>query len=198
MRQYLTLVLLSVVLASSSPAQNKPKQMSILMMETIACDGVWAGEQEPNPFLINVTEFEEKGVIRFRSNTGILENYPDAITLRIEYALQPGFLSTGVRKPSAVCDSIDPSLFKFKALWSNISRALPADVVVLQRDNLGPEPFCELRCADVWNYKLRIKSKNIPLTDNLLILVDSPKGKLLAKLVGALGPLDHLVNPVTH
>jgi hypothetical protein len=36
----------------------------------------------------------------------------------------------------------------------------------------------------------------VPLTDNLVIQIDSPEGKHLAKLFGGLGPLDHVVNSV--
>jgi hypothetical protein len=82
-------------------------------------------------------------------------------------------------------------------LWST-SRTLPADGVALQQQDLGPEPFCELKCANTWIYKLRIESKEIPLTDNLVIVIDSPEGKHLANPVGGLGSLEHVVNPITH
>jgi len=45
----------------------------------------------------------------------------------------------------------------------------------------------------LWVYKLRIESKDVPLTDNLVILIDSPDGRHFAKLAGGLGPLEHAV-----
>lgn len=199
MRHYLALVFLSVALASPCAAKNKPKNMSIWMMPLGGCDAWFYAEQEPNPFLVNVIEFKEKGVVKFRSDAGTLESYPDEITLRIEYRRgDAGFFGTTVSaKPPKACDPIDPSRVKFKAMWSNRSRTLAADGVVLQQEDLGPELFCELECADLWVYKLLIESKDVPLTDNLVILIDSPEGKPLAKLVGGLGPLAHVVNPIS-
>jgi hypothetical protein len=127
---------------------------------------------------------------------GEWENYPDEITLRIEYRVDAAFpkptLST---MPPKACDPIDPSRVKFKAVWSNTSRTRAADGTVLQQENVGPESFCELKCSDLWIYKLRIESKDVPLTDNLVILIDSPDGRHFAKLAGGLGPLDHAANP---
>jgi hypothetical protein len=199
MRLYFALVFLFLALVSSCPAKSKSKKMSIWMMPLEACDAWFYVEQEPNPFLINIIEFKEKGVVKFRSDTGTMENYPDEITLKIQYRrADAGFLgSTVSTKPPKVCEPIEPSHVKFKAMWSNKSRTLAAEGVVLQQENLGPEAFCELNCSDLWLYELRIESKDVPLTDNLVILIDSPEGKHLAKLVGGLGPLEHVVNPIT-
>jgi hypothetical protein len=57
-RSYLALIFLSVALVLPSP-NNKPKNMSIWMMRIEGCDAWRDVEQEPNPFLINVTEFKE-------------------------------------------------------------------------------------------------------------------------------------------
>src|SRR5262249_33576842 len=163
----------------------KPKNMSIWMMPLEDCDAWFYVEQDPNPFFINVIEFKERGVIKFRSDTRTMENFPDEITLKIQYRGDAGFFRTTVpANPPKACDPIDPSSIKFKAMWRNTSRTVTADGVVLQQQNLGPEPFCELKCADLWLYELRIESKDVPLTDNLVILVDSPEGKHLVKLVG--------------
>ena len=198
MRPYFALVFLSLVLTSSSTAKHKPKNMSIWMLPLESCDAWFYVEQEPNPFLMNVIEFKEKGIVKFRSDRGTMENYPDEITLRTQYRRAERFVSSSVStKPQKVCEPIDPSQVKFKAMWSNTSRTIPAEGIVLQEQNLGPEDFCELKCADLWLYKLQIQSKDVPLTDNLTILIDSPEGKHLAKLVGGLGPLEHVLNPTT-
>jgi hypothetical protein len=197
MRPYFALAFLSVALVSSSPAKSKPKNMSVRMMPLESCDAWFYVEQEPNPFLMNVVEFKEKGVVKFRSDTQTVENYPDEITLRIEYRVDAAFskptLST---KPPKACDPIDPGRVRVKATWSNTSRTLAADGTVLQQQDVGPESFCELKCSDLWVYKLRIESKDVPLTDNLVILIDSPDGRHFAKLAGGLGPLEHAVNPI--
>jgi hypothetical protein len=197
MRPYFALAFLSVALVSSSPAKSKPKNMSVRMMPLESCDAWFYVEQEPNPFLMNVVEFKEKGVVKFRSDTQTVENYPDEITLRIEYRVDAAFskptLST---KPPKACAPIDPGRVRFKATWSNTSRTLAADGTVLQQEDVGPESFCELKCSDLWVYKLRIESKDVPLTDNLVILIDSPDGRHFAKLAGGLGPLEHAVNPI--
>jgi len=200
MRLYFATALLSlalVALVSSSPAKNKPKNMSIWMMPSDACGSGFYVEQEPNPLLINVVKLKKKGVVKFRSASGPLESYPDEITLKVEYRADASFFRTNVpTNPPKACNPIDPGHVKFKAMWSNKSRTLAADGVILRQNDLGPEPFCELTCTELWIYELRIDSKDVPLTDNLEILIDSSEGKHLAKLVGGLGPLGH--DPVTH
>jgi hypothetical protein len=147
MRPYFALAFLSVALVSSSPAKSKPKNMSVRMMPLESCDAWFYVEQEPNPFLMNVVEFKEKGVVKFRSDTQTVENYPDEITLRIEYRVDAAFskptLST---KPPKACAPIDPGRVRFKATWSNTSRTLAADGTVLQQQDVGPESFCVLKC----------------------------------------------------
>jgi len=194
MRPYFALLLLSVVLVSYASAKSKPKNMSVWLTQLEGCNALFYVEQEPNPFLTNVIEVKDKGVVKFRRDKEMLENFPDEITVRIEYRRNPegGFLV-----PPKVCDPIDASGVQFKAIWSNKSRTVTADGVVLEQQDRGPELFCELKCADLWVYKLRIDSKEVPLTDNLLIMIDSPEGKHLAKLAGGLGPLEHVVNPIT-
>ena len=199
MRPYFAIAFLSVALISPSPAKIKPKKMSVWMMPSDRCGSGFYVEQEPNPFLTNVTEFKEKGVVRFRSDSGTLENYPDEITLRVQYRADTGsFRTTVPTNPPKVCSPIDPNHIKFKAMWSNGSRTLAADGVILRQKDLGPEPFCELTCSDLWLYELRIDSKDVPLTDKLVILIDSPEGKHIAKLAGGLAPLEHVVNPITN
>ena len=198
MRDLSTLVLASLVLVSSALAKSKPKNMSIWMMPVDSCNALFEVEQEPNPFLTNVIEFKEKGVVRFRRDKEMLENFPDDVTLIINYRkAEAGFYKTSVTtKAQKACEELDPSRVQFKVMWSNKLRTLNADGIVLQQQNRGPEAFCELKCADLWVYELRIESKNVPLTDNLVILIDSPEGRHLAKLAGGLGPLEHVVNPI--
>ena len=81
MRLYFALAFLCVALVSSSPAKSKPNNMSIWIVPLESCDAWFYVEQEPNPFLMNVVEFKEKGVVKFRSETEELENYPEEITL---------------------------------------------------------------------------------------------------------------------
>jgi hypothetical protein len=199
MRAISTLVLASLMLVSSAPAKSKPKNMSIWMMPTDSCNALFEVEQEPNPFLTNVIEFQEKGVVKFRRDKETLENFPDEVTLMVNYRrAEAGFFKTSVAtKAQKACEELDPSSVQFKVMWSNKFRTVNAHGVVLQQQDRGPEPFCELECADLWVYKLRIESKDVPLTDNLVILIDSADGKHQAKLAGGLGPLEHVVNPIT-
>lgn len=199
-RLYFALVFLCVaVLSSSSAAKSKAKNMSIWLTPLEGCGAWFFVEQEPNPFLINVIEFKEKGVVKFRRDATVIEKYPNEITLRIEYRrADNNFFGTRTStNPPKNCEPIDPSHVKFKAIWVNKSRNLAAEGVVLQQEDLGPAAFCELKCSDLWLFKLRIESTDVPLTDNLVILIDSPEGKRFAKLVGGLGPLEHVVNPIT-
>src|SRR5215468_2734364 len=109
MRLYFALAFLSATLVSSSPAKSKPKNMSIWMMPLEDCDAWFYVEQDPNPFFINVIEFKERGVIKFRSDTRTMENFPDEITLKIQYRGDAGFFRTTVpANPPKACDPIDP------------------------------------------------------------------------------------------
>jgi len=161
-------------------------------MRSEGCDAQVHVEQVPNPFLTNMIEFEDKGVVKFRRGKETLENFPDEIIIKIYY--RPTFSSFWLKDTKA-CVPMDLSNAKFKALWSNKYRTTTADGMVLETQRLGPEPFCEDRCAETWVYELRIDSKGVPLTDDLLIMIDSAEGKSVAKLRGGLGPLEHNVNP---
>lgn len=164
MRLYFALVLLSLTLVSFAAARRKPKSMSIRMMQLEGCGASFDVQQEPNPFLTNVEEVKEKGVVKFRRDKETLENFPDEIRLRILHRSPSyGFFETTVpAKTSKPCSPVDPRNVRFKALWSNKSRSVSADGIVLDQQYLGPEPFCELKCANRWTYELRIDSKVYP------------------------------------
>lgn len=204
MRPYLALAVLAIVLLSSSHGKakrhetGKPKNMSISMFQVEGCDAWFYVEQEPNPFLTNVVEFKENGAVKFRTDTEIVENYPDEIALRIEYRADRSILKISTM-PLKVCEPFEPSRIKFKAFWSNASRTVPADGVVLKQEDVGPDAFCELTCSDLWVYQLKLESKGVPLMDDLVIAIDSSEGKHISKLVGGLvtlGPAANTITPV--
>src|SRR3954447_13577997 len=75
MRSFCAVVLIPAMLAFSAYAK-KPRDMSISMMSLEACDALFYVEQDPNPFLKDVVEFKDKGVVKFRHGTQVFENPP--------------------------------------------------------------------------------------------------------------------------
>ena len=188
-----SLILLSFVLVPYTLAQKKPKNMSISMMQVEGCNAMFSVEQDPNPFLTNVLEIKEKGVVKFSRGKETLENFPDEITLKVYYRpIVVGFMWP---KPTTACKPIDPGSLKFKVAWSNKSRTLAARSTVMDTQRYGPESLCEDKCTDWWTYELHVESKDVRLTDDLSLMIYSAEGSQIATLMGGLGPLEHANNP---
>ena len=196
MQRYFALALLSIALVVPSAAKRKPQNVRLWMLPVEGCTASFYAQQEPDPFFTNIVEFKDKGVVKFRGATGILENYPATITLHIEYRTDLSILKTSP-KPQKPCPRFEPGLINFTAAWNNGSRTLPADATVTKREHVGPEPLCEMTCSDLWVYNLQIASKAVPLTDKLVLTIDSSDGKHLSTLAGRLGRLGHDVPPVS-
>ncbi len=133
--------------------------------------------------------------MKFRRGTEVLENFPDEIRLKIYYRLTIGGFAPVRSNP---CKPVDLSTMKFKAIWSNKFRSLVADGTLLNAERHDPEPLCENKCSEWWTYDLRIETSGVPLTDDLLLLIDSADGAHFAKLTEGLGPLEHAVNRASH
>ena len=190
MQRYFALVLLSLGVVLPSPAKRKPQNVRLWMLPVEGCTASFYARQEPDPFFTNIVEFKDKGVVKFRGATGILENYRATIRLHIEYRTDLSILKTST-KPQKPCPPFDPGLVNFRAAWSNGSRTLPADTTVTKREHVGPEPLCEMTCSDLWVYKVQIVSRGVSLTDELAITIDSSDGRHLSTLAGRLGRLGH-------
>ena len=130
--------------------------------------------------------------VQFYVGGKLFESFSDAVRLRIHYRVDP----TGAfNSKSKVCNPFDPASLRFTATWANKSRTLKADGLLMNVQRDSPGPLCETECLPSWTYELQIEANGVPLTDDLILAVDSVDGTHIAKLIGGLGPLDYSVNP---
>jgi len=127
----------------------------------------------------------------FRKGTQTVETYPQKMTVRIIAAL--GICSPADRSPEGSSPK-EPSLEEeimrsvtFSAAWKHSFDERVADIgpaVESRISNPTPLPSS----LDWWEYEFLIRSEGVQLSDALVILLQSPDGKLLARLSGRVGP----------
>jgi hypothetical protein len=113
----------------------------------------------------------------FRKNSRVVQNFPEQITVQMQLSISvcdadiytpapaPGFVS-GIR---------------FKAQWKRGLAMRPVEQFAVQRVAITSEEG-DSRML----FLLKIRDKDVPLTDHLIISVISPQGKLLSRMSGRL------------
>ena len=186
-------MLLIVLLHSQVGFAGKKKtgDLSVHLIQIDGCDAIFLTVQEPSPFLKNVEEVKVNGAVRFRQGSTLLENFPDDITLNVTYRSDPGGIFRGQRAP---CKTFDPGAVKIAPKWKSNTGTTIANGAMSAK-KLPPEPMCETTCAESWVYTLAIESRNIPLTNDLVLTIDADDGTHIATLRGGLGPLTMAITP---
>lgn len=188
----LLFIFIAVLLSQSLCAgKKKAGDLSISLAQVDGCDAIFLTTQEPSPFLKNVEEVKVNGAVRFRQGSALLEKFPDDITLHVTYRSDPGGIFRGQRPP---CKKFDPGAVRIKSIWKSNSGTTIANGN-MSPERLPPEPFCETTCAESWVYTLTIESRDVPLTDDLVLTIDAGDGAHIATLRGGLGPLTMAITP---
>jgi hypothetical protein len=180
------------MLASPSLCKTKSHDVAISLTPVEGCRAVFYFQQYPNPFLKNARQVRVGNSVEFRVGDTSLKSFPEEISLRVYYRRT---WSDFITVKSDSCDPFDANTLRFIAVWSNKSRTLTAGGQTTSVQRHDPEPFCEDKCSDWWTYDLTIESKDVPLTDDLIVMITTADGTRVAKLFGGLGPLDYNVNP---
>lgn len=113
----------------------------------------------------------------FRKNAGVVQTFPDAITVQVQVGISVcnADIYTPAPAPSFV------SGMQFKAQWKRGLAMRPVAQLRVQRI-----PFMAEEGDNRMMYVLKIHDKDVPLTDHLIISVISPQGKLLSRMSGRL------------
>jgi len=142
--------------------------------------------EESDSFFKDVKQVKSKGAVGYRRGNDIIENFPDELTVNILFLRGNWLFSTcgaGLR--------FDPETVCIHAEWRDGSQARTAKGTVVQSESgtIGTV-WCEDRCTEGWQYKLRIESENVSLADNLVIRIDAENGSSLAEYVGKVAAVE--------
>lgn len=147
--------------------------------------------QRQDPFFRGLEQVRKRGKLQFRRGRDVVSNFPDALTIWVDFRNGPTALSRCSALPA-----FDPAKLKFSVQWKNGSQISPAEGKFLVSEESSPETWCEDNCSARWSYELRIDSQNVPLTDELVIRIDAENGTSLAEYVGKIGKADSQTPPL--
>jgi hypothetical protein len=147
------------------------------------CDAVFRVLQEPDQFFDEIERIKVDGAVEYRRGNTVVQTFPGGVSFNVSYKSDPGKLFSQGRPP---CKAFNARDLKFKATWKGKSGVLPAGGIVYTQRHES-DPFCENLCADSWTYGLTVDSTNVPLTDNLILVIDTANEDHLAKFQGSLG-----------
>lgn len=132
-----------------------------------------------NPFFAGLREIRKKKTVEYRRGNEVVSNFPDEITVKVEVTPPPliqgqpgipaGFKAEGV---------------KFSAAWNDGTRTVAArGMSVVEQTEKSPA-LCEDACGGYAEFELRIESAGRPLTDRILIRIDTTDGHPLGEYAG--------------
>jgi hypothetical protein len=104
--------LVILLFAPLAVAKKKSVDLSIWLSQVEGCKDTFYVEQDPHPFLRSVQQVKVRDTVQFRRDGAILENFPDEISLSVNYRPIPGNLYSGITVP---CKPFDAGALKFIA-----------------------------------------------------------------------------------
>lgn len=141
------------------------------------------GNVESGDFFNGLRKKETQHGEIFKNGKGEqIKLFPERLTVKIDAALDKcmeGKADRYDRSDIALSTSLMNSL-QFDAYWKLGFEMQKADVDVLRRErsnDLGPK-------KNLWKYELSIRSEDIPLTRSLVIVLQTPEGKIISRLSG--------------
>lgn len=66
---------------------------------------------------------------------------------------------------------------QFRVEWQIGQQVVPAKGTVAVSERLSPQPWCENRCAGLWEYELRIDSQDVPLQSQLAVTIETEEAR---------------------
>ena len=108
----------------------------------------------------------------FRKNSRVVQNFPEQITVQVQLSIS--VCDADIYTPAPAPGFVNG--IRFKAQWKR-----PVEQFAIQRVAITSEEG-DNRLL----FLLKIRDKNVPLTDHLIISVISPQGKLLSRMSGRL------------
>ena len=113
----------------------------------------------------------------FRKNSRVVQNFPEQITVQVQLSIS--VCDADIYTPAPAPGFVNG--IRFKAQWKRGLAMRPVEQFAIQRVAITSEEG-DSRML----FLLKIRDKNVPLTDHLIISVISPQGKLLSRMSGRL------------
>jgi hypothetical protein len=130
--------------------------------------------------------------IEFRKGAQPVETFPKSVTIRViaelgtctlrERMAEGGSVSSSkVRLDENFMQSID-----FAGSWKHGFDDRPAELGPMAEGRM-PDPLPVPSYRDWWEYEFKVRSQGVSLNDALVIIMQSPDGKMIARLSARLG-----------
>src|ERR1700677_1104484 len=113
----------------------------------------------------------------FRKNSRVVTNFPEQLTVQLQLSIS--VCDADIYTPAPAPGFVNG--IRFKAQWKRGLAMRPVEQFAIQRVAITSEEG-DSRML----FLLKIRDKNVPLTDHLIISVISPQGKLLSRMSGRL------------
>ena len=113
----------------------------------------------------------------FRKNSRVVTNFPEQLTVQLQLSIS--VCDADIYTPAPAPGFVNG--IRFKAQWKRGLAMRPVEQFAIQRVAI-PSEEGDSRLL----FLLKIRDKNVPLTDHLIISVISPQGKLLSRMSGRL------------
>jgi hypothetical protein len=113
----------------------------------------------------------------FHKNSRVVRNFPEQITVQVQLSIS--VCDADIYTPAPAPGFVNG--IRFKAQWKRGLAMRPVAQMTIQRVAITSEEG-DSRLL----FLLKIRDKDVPLTDHLIISVISPQGKLLSRMSGRL------------
>ena len=178
--------LLCTIAVSSIEPKTPPYKRVVPIGTAIARDGAlcidFVGSMTSGNFFEGLESTDTDAGRRFYSGNREITEFPEELTVEIKARV----VDCSVSRPQPLNDETArklASVINFKVEWKKGVQQQPVEGFSLKISPPEPAPMSELAPApDVWTYMITVKSKNVPITDHLIVSINSGNGKLLTRL----------------
>jgi hypothetical protein len=182
--------LLCGIAVSSVEPKTPPYKRVVPIGTAIARDGAlcigFVGSMTSGDFFDGLEATGTDAGRRFYSGHREITEFPEELTVEIKARV----VDCSVSPPHPVIDEAARklvSVINFKVEWKKGFQQQPVEGFSLKVFPPVPGPMSEVAPdPDVWTYSITVESKNIPMTDHLIVSINSGNGKLLTRLSGRL------------
>jgi hypothetical protein len=149
---------------------------------------ILGGNVEAGDFFRVLRKRETRNGPSFHNRLGEVKSFPEQLTVRINAGLDKctGKQTRSCDRCNFLFDEEFMNSLRFRAYWKDgfHMQKVEIDVLSVEQSN---ELARVAPAAGLWKYELSINSRNIPLTNSLIIVVISgPDGRIVSRLSGKL------------
>jgi hypothetical protein len=191
-RMLVLLILLASLLCGIAVSGVEPKsppyKRVVPIGTAIARDGAlcidFVGSMTSGNFFEGLEPMDTDAGRRFYSGHREITEFPEELTVEIKARV----VDCSVLPPHPVNDETArklASVINFKVDWKKGLQQRPVEGFSLKVFPPEPAPMSELAPdPEVWTYLITVESKNVPITDHVIVSITSGSGKLLTRLSG--------------